>query len=66
MGLVSIPFCSLIRVMLTETGWGIPLIFSLVWTWITVVWVRGALRKEKKMWIGKPRSSMVPREALSH
>ncbi|KAK4443454.1 hypothetical protein QBC34DRAFT_210713 [Podospora aff. communis PSN243] len=47
-------------------GWGIPLIFSLVWTWITVVWVRGALRKEKKMWIGKPRSSMVPRAALSH
>ncbi|KAK0640665.1 hypothetical protein B0T16DRAFT_335694 [Cercophora newfieldiana] len=47
-------------------GWGSPLVFAIVWTWITVVWVRGALRKEKKMWVGLPRSSMVPREALSH
>jgi len=47
-------------------GWGSPLVFAIVWTWTTVVWVRGALRKEKKLWAGYPRSSMLPREALSH
>lgn len=31
-------------------GWGSPFIFAIVWTWISVVWVRHDLREEKRLW----------------
>ncbi|KAK3693159.1 hypothetical protein B0T22DRAFT_496056 [Podospora appendiculata] len=31
-------------------GWGSPLVFASVWTWITVIWVRKDLRREKESW----------------
>jgi hypothetical protein len=32
-------------------GWGSPLVFCVVWVWITLVWVRRGLREEKKQWV---------------
>ncbi|KAK0744396.1 hypothetical protein B0T21DRAFT_325064 [Apiosordaria backusii] len=31
-------------------GWGTPLLFTIVWTWISVEWVRRDLRNEKRLW----------------
>ncbi|KAL2158808.1 hypothetical protein VTH06DRAFT_4000 [Thermothelomyces fergusii] len=31
-------------------GWGSPLIFVIIWTAITVHWVRRSLRREKELW----------------
>ncbi|KAI1168374.1 hypothetical protein F5B18DRAFT_277888 [Nemania serpens] len=31
-------------------GWGEPFVFFVVWTWITVIWTRRGLRREKKLW----------------
>ncbi|KAI0506552.1 hypothetical protein F5B22DRAFT_623467 [Xylaria bambusicola] len=31
-------------------GWGEPLVFFVVWTAITVFWIRRGLRREKKVW----------------
>ncbi|ETI22821.1 hypothetical protein G647_06897 [Cladophialophora carrionii CBS 160.54] len=38
-------------------GWGMPTIWALVWTWITVEWVRRALQVEKECW--KPETSQT-------
>ncbi|KAI1386759.1 uncharacterized protein F4822DRAFT_325761 [Hypoxylon trugodes] len=32
-------------------GWGAPLVFTIVWTFITVLWTRRSLRIEKKRWM---------------
>ncbi|VBB80400.1 Putative protein of unknown function [Podospora comata] len=31
-------------------GWATPLVFTIVWTWISVEWVRRDLREEKRLW----------------
>ncbi|KAI0404628.1 hypothetical protein F4802DRAFT_225454 [Xylaria palmicola] len=31
-------------------GWGEPLVFFIVWTFITVIWTRRGLRREKRHW----------------
>ncbi|KAI0204827.1 hypothetical protein F4808DRAFT_311901 [Astrocystis sublimbata] len=31
-------------------GWGEPLVFFIIWTFITVLWIRRGLRREKKLW----------------
>ncbi|KAL2016776.1 hypothetical protein VTK56DRAFT_2989 [Thermocarpiscus australiensis] len=31
-------------------GWGSPLVFAMIWTTITVTWVRRSLRREKQLW----------------
>ena len=33
------------------TGWGSPLIFVIIWVFITVHWVHKSLRREKKLWL---------------
>ncbi|KAK0732505.1 hypothetical protein B0T21DRAFT_291090 [Apiosordaria backusii] len=33
-------------------GWGSPLVFLIIWVWITLVWVRRSLREEKRQWVG--------------
>ncbi|KAK4244824.1 hypothetical protein C7999DRAFT_34806 [Corynascus novoguineensis] len=44
-------------------GWGSPLIFVIIWTTISVHWVRRSLRREKELWRAehqqeKPRGSV--------
>ncbi|KAI0866639.1 hypothetical protein F4860DRAFT_146674 [Xylaria cubensis] len=39
-------------------GWGAPLVFFIIWTWITVIWTRRGLRREKKLW-----ASDIPEKA---
>jgi len=46
-------------------AWGSPLVFTIIWTWVTVVWVRRSLRKEKEMWVAKSGAA-VPEAAFSH
>lgn len=42
-------------------GWGIPLLWVITWTAITVYWVRRRLRLEKKMWtVGDSSSADMP------
>ncbi|GAP86318.2 hypothetical protein SAMD00023353_1800940 [Rosellinia necatrix] len=36
-------------------GWGEPLVFFIVWTWITVIWTQRGLRWEKKRWAASTR-----------
>ncbi|KAK4119494.1 hypothetical protein N657DRAFT_581645 [Parathielavia appendiculata] len=31
-------------------GWGSPLVFTIIWTTISVSWVRRSLRREKELW----------------
>lgn len=46
-------------------GWGAPLIFTIIWTLICVLWVRRDLRMEKKRWLGVHMAE-IPQEALRH
>ncbi|KAI1658353.1 hypothetical protein F4813DRAFT_356557 [Daldinia decipiens] len=32
-------------------GWGAPLAFTIIWTFITIIWTRRSLRVEKKRWL---------------
>ncbi|KAI1133209.1 hypothetical protein F5Y10DRAFT_229644 [Nemania abortiva] len=36
-------------------GWGAPLVFFTIWTWITVLWTRRGLRREKMLWGAETR-----------
>ncbi|KAI2628418.1 hypothetical protein GGS21DRAFT_242940 [Xylaria nigripes] len=31
-------------------GWGEPVVFLVVWIWVTVIWTRRALKREKELW----------------
>ena len=39
-------------------GWGVPSVWALVWTWLTIVWVQRALRIEKATWVPGQVSSV--------
>ncbi|OAP62320.1 hypothetical protein AYL99_04523 [Fonsecaea erecta] len=32
-------------------GWGVPSVWALLWTWLTIIWVQRALRIEKATWV---------------
>ncbi|KAK0707967.1 hypothetical protein B0H67DRAFT_543318 [Lasiosphaeris hirsuta] len=48
-------------------GWGSPFVFTVVWTWTTIVWVRRSLRLEKSQWSANGNSpvSDVPATTAS-
>ncbi|KAK5659796.1 hypothetical protein OQA88_1007 [Cercophora sp. LCS_1] len=36
-------------------GWGSPLVWLMIWVWITIIWVRRSLREEKTAWVADER-----------
>jgi len=46
-------------------GWGAPLVFTVIWVTICVLWVRRDLRMEKKRWLGVHMNE-IPEDALRH
>jgi len=45
-------------------GWGSPLVFVIIWIFITVLWVRHDLRKEKQEWVAA-RGESIPSDPKS-
>ncbi|KAK4108844.1 hypothetical protein N656DRAFT_760791 [Canariomyces notabilis] len=39
-------------------GWGSPLIFVIIWTTISIIWVRRSLRREKQLWMAERGTNM--------
>lgn len=46
-------------------GWGAPLVFTIVWISICILWVQRDLRMEKKRWLGVHMAE-IPDAALRH
>ncbi|KAI0165996.1 hypothetical protein GGR57DRAFT_444794 [Xylariaceae sp. FL1272] len=44
-------------------GWGEPFVFLLVWTPMTILWIRRSLRKEKEQWVADSREKAVVSDA---
>lgn len=66
LGLLGIAIISTVLIMVLKedigfgVGWGLPWAFSAGWVILTLIFVRGELRKEKEDWIAKGGLVNVP------
>ncbi|KAI0814002.1 hypothetical protein GGR55DRAFT_633537 [Xylaria sp. FL0064] len=46
-------------------GWGEPLVFLIIWTTITVLWIQRGLKREKKVWASGSREKAAVMESAT-
>jgi hypothetical protein len=44
-------------------GWGEPFVFFVIWTWVTVIWTRRGIRREKQLWVADSREKAAVMES---